>query len=93
MIIEFELQGSRGLHKGVFETTGFSARFEEEFEIINSEKVIDGYKIFSHLSFSFFHHDKEKASRVYKALISILGTKISGNINITEIGFFKSHGK
>ena len=32
MIIEFELQGSKCLHKGLFDTTGFWVKYEPEME-------------------------------------------------------------
>jgi hypothetical protein len=85
MIIEFELQGSRTLHKGIFDTTGFWVKYEEEGEhVLNDvgEPVwrIDGYKIFSHISFSFYHTDKSATDLVYGKLVSVLRGAMSADI-------------
>ena len=85
MIIEFELQGSRCLHKGVFDTTGFWAKFEEESEIINQCKDIEGYKIYSHFSFSFFHEDKEVVETVWEGLTRVL--EFGNDWDHKDIGF------
>jgi|SRR6185503_17238310 len=34
MIVEFELQGSKILHKGVFDTQGFWVKYEEDAELV-----------------------------------------------------------
>lgn len=76
MFIEFDLKGSKARHKGVFDTTGFWVRFEPQLEDDRSEgggKFIDGWKIFSHFSFSFYHEKEDVALDVYVALINALG--------------------
>lgn len=102
MIIEFELQGSKCLHKGMFETTGFWVKYEEEMgDDINSPagggghdiimrlpKKIIGYKLYSHFSFAFYHEDKGIVDRVYSALMSILKGEKYG-VGITGIGYIK----
>ncbi len=97
MIIEFELQGSKCLHKGIFDTTGFWVKYEEEFETIpvfNKEdgtfiscKTITGYKIFSHFSFSFFHEEKITTQFVYCKLMQVLSGLDGGEIE--GIGFIR----
>lgn len=83
MFIEFELKGSKALHKGVFDTTGFWARFEPQQE---EGFEPEGWKIYSHFSFSFYHEDFSKASMVYEALVNAL----NGFDWVThEIGFIR----
>ncbi len=96
MIVEFELQGSRTLHKGIFDTTGFWVKYEEEGEhVLNDagEPVwrIDGYKIFSHFSFSYFHHDKSVCDLVYSRLISVL--RGANSVDIDGVGYFRKVNK
>ena len=83
MIIEFELQGSKCLHKGVFDTAGFWAKYETESEL--GEVV--GYKIFSHFSFAFYHCDKEICDLVYSRLISVL--RGASSVDMDGIGHFR----
>ena len=97
MIIEFELQGSRCLHKGLFETTGFWVKFEPEVEgdaHSGAIKNILGYKIYSHFSFSFYHEDYEVAHEVYRALCSICGEPWGQvrPVRIKDIGYIKRLG-
>lgn len=66
MIIEYELQGSQLLHKGIFDTRGFWARFETEYCDITKEAL--SYKIYSHFSFTFEHKDKKIANQVFAGL-------------------------
>lgn len=70
MIIEYELQGSKGLHKGVVDTTGFWIRFEYEHDDVTNE--ITGAKIYSLSSFSFYHDDPRVALEVFQMLIVVL---------------------
>ena len=86
MIIEFDLQGSISVHRGIFETTGFWVRFEEESETINDKKYVSGYKLYNNGSFSFYHTDKKTVDRVALALRAILGKK-SLNENIKDVGY------
>lgn len=85
MIIEFELQGSKMLHKGLFDTNGLWVKYEEEGEhrFDNSGNAVwhcDGYKIFSHISFSFYHTDKSATDLVYGKLVSVLRGAMSADI-------------
>lgn len=96
MIIEFELKGSKLLHKGIFDTTGFWVKWDEEGEHVLDDAGqpvwrCDGYKIFSHFSFSFFHTDKAIAELVYNRLISIL--RGSNSIDIEDVGYFRRLNK
>lgn len=97
MIIEFELQGSKMLHKGIFETTGFWVKYEEEISEGNARHdssidwVVDGYKIFSHFSFSFYHTDKEIVDLVYSKLISVMRGAMS--VDIDGIGYIRKLNK
>ena len=70
MIIEFELQGSQILHKGVFDSTGFWAKFDSDYCDITKE--ITTYKIYSHFSFSFEHTEERIAKHVFKGLCDAL---------------------
>ena len=93
MFIEFELQGSKCLHKGIFDTNGFWVKFEPEQELIECsngllipDPVIEGYKIFSHFSFAFYHKDERIAKEVFKGLVNAL----SGiDWQYPEIGFIR----
>lgn len=102
MIIEFELEGANGFHKGMFETTGFWARFEEEYEMLPMQinhpdggkvsvqrKQLYGYKIVSHFSFSFYHHHKEIVGRVYAALFSCVAG-VTQQVQIEGIGYIQA---
>lgn len=95
MIIEFDLQGSRCRHQGVFETTGFWARCEPEMESkslsqgdneINTPFEIAGYKIFSHFSFAFFHEEEWIAKSVFKGLCDAL---IGCDFVLESVGFIR----
>ena len=78
MIISYELKGSKGLHKGCFETTGFWATFQEDREHIVQPDgqiqmgEIEGYKIYSHFSFAFYHEDKTIVDAVFQGLVGAL---------------------
>lgn len=83
MIIEFELQGSKCLHKGIFDTTGFWVKNEEECIFGENEKCVQvGHKLYSHFSFSFYHEDKKVFDEVYKVLLGVMrgspGREIEG---------------
>ena len=85
MIIEFELQGSQLLHKGVFDTNGFWAKFDTERCDISGD--IECYKIYSHFSFTFEHVDRSVAINVFNGLVGAL----SGvDFEYSNIGFIRS---
>ncbi len=109
MIVEFELQGSKCLHKGIFSTDGFWVKFEEDVELIEihdhsdlkievgkrklleARPHIKGYKLYSHMSFAFFHENKEIVDLVYFRLISVL--RGSQSVDIENIGYFRRLNK
>lgn len=96
MIIEFELQGSKCLHKGLFDTHGLWVKFEEEGEHVLDDSGapvfrIDGYKIYSHFSFAFYHNDKTVCDLVYSRLISVL--RGASNVDIEGVGYFRKVNK
>lgn len=93
MLIEFELQGSKCLHKGVFDTTGFWCKYEPEEEEIpmTTANFTSGYKIYSHFSFAFFHEDAAVAYLVYSKLISVL--RGSQGAEIDDIGYIRRLNK
>ena len=94
MIIEFELQGSKCLHKGIFDTTGFWVKYEVDYldeANIGNPNAINGYKIFSHFSFCFYHHDKAVCDLVYSRLISVL--RGASNVDIEGVGYFRKVNK
>lgn len=88
MIVEFELRGSKCLHKGIFDTQGFWVRYEVEMEMISPHgNIVTGYKIFSHFSFAFYHEEKEIVDQVYHALVDII--REGGEKILQDIGFIK----
>jgi hypothetical protein len=100
MIIEFELQGSRSLHKGIFDTDGFWVKYEAETESVSAEAgeatinlawEIVGYKLYSHFSFAFFHEKKEVVDLVYSRLISVL--RGANSVDIENVGYFRKVNK
>lgn len=94
MIIEFELQGSKCLHKGIFDTTGFWVKYEVEVEealLSGDPDTITGYKIFSHFSFAYYHTDKQVVDLVYARLISVL--RGSNSVEIDGVGYFRKVNK
>lgn len=102
MIIEFELQGSKCLHKGAFDTTGFWVKYEPELDgdIVRNNKdqifgayvdKIVGYKIFSHFSFAFYHEEKVLVDSVYTVLMGCL--RGSPGKDIPGVGFIKKLNK
>lgn len=93
MLVEFELQGSRCLHKGIFDTQGFWVKYETEEEELpmTTSNFTVGYKLYSHFSFSFFHEDKKVVDLVYARLISVL--RGSNNVEMDEIGYFRKLNK
>lgn len=88
MIIEYELQGSKCLHKGIFETTGFWLRNEPHGEDLSNP---EGWKLYSHSSFAFYHENKEIFDLVYARLISVL--RGSASVEIENIGYFRKLNK
>lgn len=100
MIIEFELQGSKCLHKGIFDTDGFWVKYEAEVEKIQQVPEvgmvmmvdeITGWKLYSHFSFAFFHEDKAVVELVYARLISIL--RGSHSVEIENVGYIRKVSK
>lgn len=99
MIIEFELQGSKALHKGIFDTTGLWIKYEACFEeglhtedgIGNPQPTPNGYKLYSHFSFAYYHTEKGIVDKVYERLISIL--RGSNNVEIENIGYIRKLNK
>lgn len=81
MIIEFELLGSKCLHKGMFDTTGFWLKYEPEYEEAGSINIV-GYKLYSHFSFAFYHEDKDVVDLVMTRLAGVfrgaIGHEIEG---------------
>lgn len=73
MIIEYDLQGSITHHRGVFDTTGFYAVFEEDKEALRPNlEVSNGWKIYGLGSFSFFHVNYDVALEVYRCLCDVM---------------------
>jgi len=70
MLLEFELQGTQLLHKGVFDTNGFWVKYGVDLDDVTSE--ITNYKLWSYFSFTFESKDKGKADTVFKGLVSAL---------------------
>lgn len=93
MIIEYELQGSKCLHKGIMDTTGFWLRYEHEEHMFGAESQdaeIEGYKIYNN-SFSFYHENKTLVDLVYARLLSVL--RGSHNVEIENIGYLRKVSK
>ena len=82
MLIEFELNGSKCLHKGIFDTNGFWVRFEPEMD----GEHVDGYKLFSHFSFAFYHEESTIARDVFDGLCLAL---TGANWEKEGIGFIR----
>ncbi len=88
MFIEFELQGSKCLHKGIFDTTGFWVKYEAETETDQRfNSVPEGFKIFSHFSFAFFHTDEQIVKQVYGGLVAAL---CGLDWHVEKIGFIRN---
>lgn len=86
MIIEYELHGSKALHKGLFDSQGFWVRFEAEIDEMGKNLkgepvfIVSGYKLFSHFSFNYYHEDESVVRAVYCALLDVLAGKLDKNI-------------
>jgi hypothetical protein len=91
MIIEFELLGSKELHKGIFDTHGFWVKHLPHGENLEAGSIPEGWKLFSHISFCYYHEDKEKVDLVYNKLISVL--RGANNVEIEGIGYFRKVNK
>ena len=96
MIIEFHLQGSKMLHKGLFDTLGFWVKYEIECDTSIVDKVtnkypIEGFKLYSHFSFAYFHTEKEIVDLVYARLLSVL--RGATNVDIEGVGYFRRLNK
>lgn len=93
MIIEYELNGSKALHKGLFDSQGFWVRFEAEIDEMGKNFkgdpvfVVAGYKLFSHFSFNYYHEDEGVVRTVYKALIDVLSGK--RDQDIAGVGYIR----
>ncbi len=70
MLIEYELQGTKEFHKGIFDTTGFWVRCGEEKDDVTGE--VTSAKIWSHFSFTFESESISYAQAVYKGLLHVL---------------------
>lgn len=84
MIIEFELLGTKCLHKGVFETTGFWAKFASDYCDVTNE--ITTYKIYSHFSFTFEHVEEKVAKAVFRGLCDSLN---GNDVFLKGVGFIR----
>jgi hypothetical protein len=97
MIIEFELQGSKMLHKGIFDTSGLWVKYEPEIEngVVKEDGSFEweilGWKLYSHFSFTFYHTDKETVDLVYSRLISVL--RGANSVEIEDVGYFRKVNK
>jgi len=74
MIIEYELNGSKQVHRGMFETTGFWLRIEN---MADRPMPLDGVKqegfvLCNHGSFGFYHESEEAAESVLKAILGAI---------------------
>ncbi len=88
MLVQFDLKGSKCNHKGIFDTNGFWAKFEEDVEELpfTTQNFVNGYKIYSHFSFAYYHEDIAIANLVYQGLLGAL----SGiDWNDPQIGFIR----
>lgn len=85
MLVEYELQGSTMLHKGLFDTTGFWAKFDADYCDITKEAQT--YKIYSHFSFTFEHKDEALARHVFDGIISAL---VGNDWYCAGIGFIRT---
>lgn len=74
MIIEYELNGSKQVHRGMFETTGFWLRIENMADRpmpLDGVKQ-EGYVLCNHGSFGFFHDSKEAVDEVLRAILQAM---------------------
>lgn len=84
MLLEFELQGTQLLHKGVFDTNGFWVKYGVDLDDVTLE--VTSYKLWSYFSFTFECQEKSKADTVFNGLVSAL----SGiDFQYPGIGFIK----
>lgn len=89
MIIEYELQGSIMLHKGIFDTAGIWVKYEPVGEADLPE--IEGWKIYSNFSFAFYHIDRVIVEDVYNVLIGCLRGSQGREIN--QVGYLRKLNK
>ena len=71
MIIEYELNGSKQVHRGMFETTGFWLRIENMADRpmpLDGVKQ-EGYVLCNHGSFGFYHEHPGACETVLGALM------------------------
>lgn len=88
MVIDYELQGSYARHKGVFETTGFSATFEEQRDQVTAKtSVIAGYKIVGMNGFAYFSEEYQNADEVYQALVEVINGTL--RVDVSCGGFIR----
>ncbi len=94
MIIEFELKGSKCLHKGIFDSTGFWVRYEPDTDHDlpdDHPDRITGYKLFSHFSFAFYHTEKAIVDSVYTVLMGVF--RGSPGKDIEGVGYIRKLNK
>jgi hypothetical protein len=85
MIIEYELQGTQELHKGVLDTQGFWIKCGVERCDITYK--VQAYKIWSHFAFTYETTCFETFERVWFALMRVLeGHKMA---TIADVGFIR----
>lgn len=70
MLIEYELQGTQLLHKGIFDTNGLWIKYGVDVDDVTQE--ITTYKLWSHFSFTYETTDKSQIDAVFKGLINAL---------------------
>lgn len=88
MVIEYDLQGSITRHRGVFDTTGFYAVFEEDKEHVAPDLAVsNGWKVYGMCSFSFFHQEFEVAQEVYRVLCDVMDGYI--RLDIDGVGYIR----
>lgn len=71
MILEYELQGSQLLHKGIFDTNGFWVKYDRDVDDLTQEPLC--HKLWSHFSFTYETTSYSRVNDVYDGLISALG--------------------
>ena len=86
MFIEYALNGSKTLHKGAFDTTGFWIKYD--FEICDISLEIVTYKIYSLCSFAYEHTDKAKVDSVFDAICAATAGE---STSISDVGYVKAY--
>lgn len=83
MLVEYELQGSQLLHKGVFDTNGFWVKYGIDTDDVTGEATC--YKLWSHFSFTYESVCKADVDEVFKGLVSAL----SGYDYSNRVGYIR----